>query len=368
MPSSSSRSGGSGRIHPGQRSQTNHNEHRRENNYELLPEHTEAIAVTEDHEVKDATRKDYRSRLQRMVDWCLEKYPDFYEDAVYPITQQERNDASKHYYDQREDFRYDLLDSSIIRSYLSETRKNSSTGKTRSFSHVRKFYDALLFGAREQGVAFPSTFHVDLEKFLKSFKKEGVKARRAGEQDEHDSDPMSFPLYTQICTWFVQSGDTESWTFLILLWNCMGRTASVDPLGLHNIRVGTDSIIVKYDDSKMDGTGERVKPKNIYANPYNPHVCSFLSLGLYLTMYQNQFSRTDSLFIKYGKELGTGGKRYRESLERLMVQYKDEVKQWAVPGRIKAHSARKGTATYLTSGTLQCPSTSAIAQRAECDK
>jgi hypothetical protein len=287
----------SGRIHPGQRGQQQHeatpnnqNEHRAA--YALLPEHTEAIAVTEDHEVKNATRKDYRSRLQRMVDWCLAKYPDFYEDAVLPITQQQRNDASKHFYEQREDFRYERLDSSIIRSFLSETRKNSSTGKTRSFSHVRKFYDALLFGAKEQGVAFPGTFHVELEKFLKSFKKESVKARRAGEQDEHDSDPMSFPLYHQICTWFVQSGDTESWAFILLLWNCMGRTASVDPLGLHNIRVGTDSIIVKYDDSKMDGTGERVKPKNIYANPYNPNICSFLATGLYLTMYQSQFART----------------------------------------------------------------------------
>ena len=48
------------------------------------------------------------------------------------------------------------------------------------------------------------------------------------------------------------------------------ETFSIDPLGFHNFSVGMDSVKCKYDDSKADKKGERVSPKNIYANPLNP--------------------------------------------------------------------------------------------------
>ena len=46
----------------------------------------------------------------------------------------------------------------------------------------------------------------------------------------------------------------------------MARCASVDPLGFHNFSLSQDSIIVKYDDSKVDKDGERLSEKNMYAN------------------------------------------------------------------------------------------------------
>ena len=43
----------------------------------------------------------------------------------------------------------------------------------------------------------------------------------------------------------------------------------MDPLCFHNYKMGTYSIIFKYDNSKIDKDGEKLSQKHIYANPYD---------------------------------------------------------------------------------------------------
>ena len=176
---------------------------------------------------------------------------------------------------------------------------------------------------------------------------------------------MPFALYVALCTWFVERGDVFSWCYLVLVWNCMGRSASVDPLGLHNLKLGTDSIVITYDDSKMDSTGERLHPKNCYSNPYCPQISTFLALGIWIMLYPEQYDSTDSLFLKEDTIIGTATKRFAARLRTLVAAHRFEVASWAVPDRIKAHSGRKGTATFLTAATLNPPPLPSIAHRGE---
>jgi hypothetical protein len=335
-----------GRIHPGQRddSANNTNSNTTDNtaDYEILPEHKADIAVTVDHAEKPATRNEHRNRLRRMVDWCITKYPKFAAIGIRKISIEELNDVTKHFHKQEYDFIYERIDPEIIMAFLSTVRKEKDNGtgteKTRSYSHIRKFHDAILFGAREQGITLHKDYFTYMEKYLKSFKNESVAARRKGDVNELDADPMPFPLYVALSTWNVESGDIFSWCYLVLLWNCMGRSASVDPLGLHNLKLGTDSIIITYDDSKMDSTGEHVHPKNCYANPYCPCVSSFLALGIWCMLYPEQYDATDCLFLKNNTLLGTATKRFSTRLRTQVDNHQEEVKQWSVPSRIKAHS------------------------------
>jgi len=41
----------------------------------------------------------------------------------------------------------------------------------------------------------------------------------------------------------------------------------------------------------MDKKGEKVTPKNCYANPARPDICIFLALGCYISVNQNKFNR-----------------------------------------------------------------------------
>jgi hypothetical protein len=58
-----------------------------------------------------------------------------------------------------------------------------------------------------------------------------------------------------------------------------------------------DSVKCKYGDSKADKKGERVSPKNIYANPFNPMVCLHLSLGCWFALRKGTFGMNDSFFL-----------------------------------------------------------------------
>ena len=61
---------------------------------------------------------------------------------------------------------------------------------------------------------------------------------------------------------------------VILMWNCMARSISIsiDPLGLYNFKMDTDSIKCTYESSKKDQAREKVsQKKNVYANPFEPH-------------------------------------------------------------------------------------------------
>jgi hypothetical protein len=50
----------------------------------------------------------------------------------------------------------------------------------------------------QAGHILPRLFHQETETNLKAFKKEQVGARREGNTDENDSDPIEFPLYHYI--------------------------------------------------------------------------------------------------------------------------------------------------------------------------
>ena len=53
----------------------------------------------------------------------------------------------------------------------------------------------------------------------------------------------------------------------------MVRSISIDHIGFTNMKRGTDSIIVKYNESKSDKADERRTNKNVYANPTDASIC-----------------------------------------------------------------------------------------------
>jgi hypothetical protein len=71
------------------------------------------------------------------------------------------------------------------------------------------------------------------------------------------------------------------------------------------------------------------------------------------------------LFLKERTAIGTATKRFSARLRTLVSSHCEEIKTWAVPERIKGHSGRKGTATYLTAATLNPPPLPSIAHRGE---
>jgi hypothetical protein len=78
-----------------------------------------------------------------------------------------------------------------------------------------------------------------------------------------------------------------------------------------------------------------------------------------------QFVYSKKIFTKPKSAHGTAGKLLGHNLHKLIMSRANEVRSCGRPERIKKHSARKGSATFVTAATTEPPSMSAIAQRAE---
>ena len=67
----------------------------------------------------------------------------------------------------------------------------------------------------------------------------------------------------------------------------MGRPVSIDPLRFRNFKLGTDSIIGKYDEAKAQKDGEKLSEKNLYANPQNYQMCLWTGLGVWCALMED---------------------------------------------------------------------------------
>ena len=61
----------------------------------------------------------------------------------------------------------------------------------------------------------------------------------------------------------------------------MARSISIDNIGFSNMKRGSDTIIIKYDESKSNKVGEKCTNKNTFANNVDPSIYFFTGLGIY---------------------------------------------------------------------------------------
>jgi hypothetical protein len=85
---------------------------------------------------------------------------------------------------------------------------------------------------------------------------------------------------------------------------------SIDCLVFHNFKSGADSIIAKYDETKVDKTGEKCTNKNIYGNPFQPNICFFTAMGCYCATRSQVLGTRDSMFLNIGAKAGSAASRF----------------------------------------------------------
>ena len=103
--------------------------------------------------------------------------------------------------------------------------------KIMSYDHIQKYHDAILFGSKQAKKMMPNLYYIEMKTFLNNYKKEVTSAKKEGKIDEQESNPFTFPLFTLLCSWFLEAGNIFAWIFLIFQWNCMAHSISIDYLG-----------------------------------------------------------------------------------------------------------------------------------------
>jgi hypothetical protein len=93
------------------------------------------------------------------------------------------------YHNNTLDLKYEGINVKLILAFLA-TKKTKPSGKTSSFSHNRKYHDAILYGAEKVKGRLPIEYFKEMEKFLNAFRKECAKAKSEGNLDEREAVPI----------------------------------------------------------------------------------------------------------------------------------------------------------------------------------
>ena len=111
-------------------------------------------------------------------------------------------------------------------------------------------------------------FFAEVDQFIACYKREHASAKKNGQTDEMEADAISSTPFKLLMTWTVEEGNVFVWCFSLLMWHLMARSINIDCLSLHNLKRGiSDSIVFKYDETKMDETGEFVQEKMCIPTP-----------------------------------------------------------------------------------------------------
>ena len=332
--------------------------------------HTQDINETEQSSMEDRTRKEYRNRIGRVCKWTETGYPEYYELGTRILDEDEKKDIVKFHHTNDRDLIYSGINVQVIKAYLSEKKKKKvaadGTVTLSSVSDIKKYDDAIKWGAGRAGELLPSSYYREMREFIEAYKKEHKVAKKEGRTDEQEADPITSTLFMLILKWAIEEGNIFVWVFSHSMWHLMSRSISVDCLSFHNIKTGcSDSIKFKYDETKADKTGEFVQEKNCYANPLNPTLCFFLALGCWISLESERLKTTENLFIIPGSKRGTASQRYCTQLSEMVNRHFEHAKHHLRVSHFNAHGLRKGAGMHASSATTSPPSFVSVAARGE---
>jgi len=94
-----------------------------------------------------------------------------------------------------------------------------------------------VWGAKIQNQRLPYQFHEMFDRFISAYTKEYAQATSEGKTDKNSCDPIPFKVYKLILKWAIETSNILVWFLSLSQWNCMARSANIDPLKFHNFSV-----------------------------------------------------------------------------------------------------------------------------------
>ena len=102
-------------------------------------------------------------------------------------------DVSKFFFQgkYKRDFIYRGFNVTFFIHFLTKIKRKAD-GKLKSYVDLRKYYDAMKWGATTAGEELPSKFYSTVDSFLAGYQKEHTRATKEGNVDVTSSDPIPF--------------------------------------------------------------------------------------------------------------------------------------------------------------------------------
>lgn len=196
----------------------------------------------------------------------------------------------------------------------------------------------------------------EIEKLSKGYARDVAPDR---EKNHRGKEALPFDVYCDIGRHTLQVVSADyvfARTFMILQWNLMCRAENTEKVELKHLNWNNDCLEVYFRKQKNDQDGSRGEvPRHVYANPVKPEVCSILALGIFF-LSTARTHHSGKLF-----EGNSQATRFGGAFQKILESMSEKIKQHGFdPSDFGSHSNRKGSATYVTSGTPDGPGQVAV--------
>ena len=170
-------------------------------NIQLQEAHGSSMRETEDFEKKRKTIKDFCNRLKRMTLWIKDNYPEYYNVGVIQLSNEQKADKRR-YHTQEETVAWGSNGKSI---HECEQVEAWNREPIYSYEQMRKYHNAIQRWGIQSRPITPPILRVGSGQVSSFFEKK-TQAKKDGQLDEHEADPISFSFYSSICEYALLTG------------------------------------------------------------------------------------------------------------------------------------------------------------------
>ena len=149
--------------------------HAHDHDLVLPADHDDLVNEILSHDMAMKTRRNYRNRQKNMMAHWKEHHPEFYALAVVDVSEEDQHDKSMYFFDGafKKDLVYTGLNIDYVLKFLMKTKKKQD-GKLKSEGDLKKYKDAIMWGAQIVDNQLPISFYRGFDKFMAGYKKESL--------------------------------------------------------------------------------------------------------------------------------------------------------------------------------------------------
>ena len=177
----------------------------------LSAAHSSGVVETEQMDMADKTRRECSNSIRRIYTWLmnLTDYTGYFEQGTRVVPQPEKEDPVKFHHTNDRDLKYNGLNVTVIKAFLSEVKKkkvddDGNIITLSSVSDVKKYDDAIKWGSRVAGEPLPSSYYREMDTFIQAYKKEFKAAQKEGKTDTQEVVLIAITLFRLICQWAIE--------------------------------------------------------------------------------------------------------------------------------------------------------------------
>jgi hypothetical protein len=143
--------------------------------------------------MKDKTWKEHRRHVRHLCTWWQDKYVHYFNNGTHALRYDEKKDPILYHLTNNQDIIYNGLNVNLVLTFL-VMKKTKVNGKMSSISEISIYNNAIKFGAEVAKQRLPTEYYKKIDKFMAAYKKEHAGAKKDGNVNEREADPINANL------------------------------------------------------------------------------------------------------------------------------------------------------------------------------